>query len=94
MKAPGEVIQELQMTEKGTALTASQNRYFFKVAVTANKPEIKHAVETLFKVRVAKVNTMRYAGKPKRERTAGFGRRAAWKRAVVMLREGDRIETT
>ena len=93
MKAPGEVIRELQVTEKGTKLAAEKNAYILEVAPSANKLDIKHAAEAMFKVRVTKVNTMRYQGKRKRERTAHYGKRADWKRAIVTLREGDKIET-
>jgi len=92
MKDMGRIVKEIQLTEKGTALREIGNKYFFKVAPQANKVEIKGAVEKLFKVKVDKVNTMNYAGKRKRERTARYGRRAAWKRAVVTLAEGSTID--
>ena len=92
MKQPTDIIREMQVTEKGTALTALANQYVFEVAREANKIEIRQAVEALFNVKVKAVNTMRYAGKRKRERTANYGRRADWKRAVVTLQEGDTIE--
>lgn len=87
-----QVIQELQVTEKGTTLQASQNKYFFRVNPAANKLQIKQAVEERFGVQVASVNTLRYEGKRKRERSVKFGRRADWKRAVVTLREGSSID--
>ncbi len=87
-----QVIQELQVTEKGTMLQSTQNKYFFRVNLAANKLQIKQAVEERFGVKVAGVNTLRYAGKLKRERSAKFGRRANWKRAVVTLREGSSID--
>ncbi|MDP6522921.1 MAG: 50S ribosomal protein L23 [Kiritimatiellia bacterium] len=92
MKDPRQVIHELQVTEKGTAQQELNNKYFFKVAPGANKIEIKHAVEQMFAVSVAKVNTMKYEGKRKRERTVRYGKRADWKRAVVTLREGSKID--
>ena len=92
MKHPDVIIKEVQVTEKGTAQTEVGNKYFFKVDRTANKPEIKHAVEALFDVSVKSVNTMRYEGKRKRERTVRFGKRADWKRAIVTLEEGSRID--
>ena len=55
---------------------------------------IKAAVEDLFGVNVEKVNTMRYLGKRKRERTAKYGKRSDWKRAVVTLKEGEKIDLT
>ena len=79
------------MTEKGTRLSEEQNQYLFRVAMDANKIEIKRAVEALFNVRVMAVNTMRRKGKKKRERTANFGTTAAWKRAVVTVHADDSI---
>jgi large subunit ribosomal protein L23 len=92
MKHADAIIKEIQLTEKGTAQTEIGNKYFFSVATSANKPEIKQAVEGLFNVSVKSVNTMRYIGKRKRERTVRFGKRADWKRAIVTLEEGSRID--
>jgi large subunit ribosomal protein L23 len=92
MKNPSSVIKKLQLTEKATELSEGQNKYFFAVDQKANKLEIKQAIEDLFGVQVASVNTMRYVGKRKRERTMQYGRRADWKRAVVTLKEGSRID--
>jgi len=92
MKDPHQIIQELVVTEKGTRLTEADNQYLFKVDRRANKIDIKRAVETLFQVKVARVNTMNRPGKKKRERTMHFGRTASWKRAVVTLREGQSID--
>lgn len=91
MRDKSAVIKELQLTEKGTEASES-GKYFFRVDPKANKHEIKQAVESLFSVQVADVNTMRYAGKRKRERTVRYGKRADWKRAVVTLKEGNRID--
>jgi len=92
MKDPKAIIKELQVTEKGTALAESAGKYLFRVEPTANKIEIKRAVEALFKVSVVSVNTMNMLGKRKRERTWKYGKRSDWKRAVVTLKEGERIE--
>jgi len=92
MKNPGTIIKRIQLTEKGSALSETQRKYFFKVDPAANKLEIKRAVEQLFKVAVAKVNTMHYRGKKKRERQWRYGLRPDWKRAVVTLKEGSKIE--
>ena len=94
MKDPGQIIKEIRVTEKGTALTESARKYFFRVDPRANKQEIKKAVEQLFNVKVVKVNTMRYLGKKKRERMLQYGRRPDWKRAVVTLAEGSHIDLT
>jgi large subunit ribosomal protein L23 len=90
----GIVIKKVQLTEKGTALSDSQNKYFFEVDRSANKHEVKRAVESLFDVTVKSVNTMNYAGKLRRERTIHYGRRPDWKRAIVTLKEGDNIDFT
>lgn len=92
MKQPQDIIKSVQLTEKGTSLMEKENKYFITVAQSANKIEIKRAVEAAFKVAVAKVNTMNYSGKRKRERTAKFGQRASWKRAIVTLKEGEKID--
>jgi large subunit ribosomal protein L23 len=86
------IILGMQVTEKGTALTEKQNKYLFKVAPTANKIEIKRAVEQLYKVSVKSVNTQQYEGKLKRNRRFQQGQRSDWKRAIVTLKEGSKIE--
>ncbi len=88
------VIERVQLTEKGAALSESHNKYLFRVARGANKMEIKQAVESLYKVTVTSVNTMNYLGKRKRERRMDFGKRSDWKRAVVTLKEGDTLDFT
>ena len=92
MREPAAIIRELQITEKGTVLAETQNKYLFKVTPSANKIEIKRAVEKTFGVQVAAVNTMKYSGKRKRERSVRYGKRPDWKRAVVTLREGHKID--
>ena len=91
MKSSSELIKQILLTEKGTYLTESENKYQFRVSMNANKIEIKRAIEELFSVRVTAVNTMRCKGKKKRERTASYGTTAAWKRAVVTLHADDSI---
>jgi large subunit ribosomal protein L23 len=75
------------MTEKSTAALDKLNAYTFVVAREANKIEIKQAIEQLFSVKVQDVRTMQYRGKERRMGRS-VGRRAAWKKAVVTLREG------
>ena len=91
MKNALEAVRGLHITEKGTLLSG-QNKYLFKVDPTANKLEIKRAIEDFFKVKVLKVNTMNYDGKKRRQRTAHTGKKPDWKRAVVTLKEGDKID--
>ncbi|MBA4179737.1 MAG: 50S ribosomal protein L23 [Anaerolinea sp.] len=78
------------ITEKTTVLTGL-DKYVFEVDLRANKNQIKEAVEIAFSVRVAEVNTMKMKGKPKR-----FGRKVTsrpdWKKAIVTLVHGDKIE--
>ena len=92
MKEARFIIKRLLVTEKGTRLTEKLNQHLFVVATDANKVEIKRAVEKIFNVTVTKVNTMNRSGKKKRQRTMSYGRTAAWKRAVVTLKTGDKIE--
>ncbi len=94
MKQGQIIIDKVVVTEKGTRLGESDNQYLFNVVPDANKIQIKQAVEEMFKVKVDKVNTMNRSGKLKRDRRGKYGRRAAVKRAVVTLKEGDKIELT
>ena len=92
MNEPFDIIDSIRLTEKGTLLSEKQNKYVFRVKPHANKLQIKNAIEQLFGKKVIAVNTCNYAGKKKRERTANFGRKAHWKKAIVTLKEGDRID--
>lgn len=85
-------IKNVILTEKATLLSEKHNQYVFRVSPRANKLDIKRAIETLFKKTVLNVNTANFAGKKKRERTANFGRRAHWKKAVVTLKEGEKLD--
>lgn len=85
-------IHSVILTEKATLLSEKHNQYVFRVSPKANKLQIKRAIEQLFKKTVVDVNTANFAGKKKRERTAQLGRRAHWKKAVVTLKEGDKID--
>ena len=92
MKDLFQVIGTLQLSEKASLLTETQNQYVFRVTPKANKLEIKEAVEKLFGKKVVSVRTANYAGKKKRQRRADYGRTANWKKAVVKLAEGESIE--
>ena len=94
MKEGRTIIRKLLMTEKGTLLTERENQYLFRVDPSANKIEIKNAVEKIFNVKVTKVNTMNRRGKHKRLRSMSYGMTSAWKRAVVTLKEGEKIDLT
>jgi large subunit ribosomal protein L23 len=87
-----DIIDSIRLTEKGTLLSEKHNKYVFRVKPYASKLQIKQAIEQLFGKKVVAVNTCNYAGKKKRERTASFGRKSHWKKAIVTLKEGDRID--
>lgn len=78
------------ITEKSGQQMHANNTYTFKVSINANKIEIKKAIERIFAVKVLAVNTIRMMGKPKRLGRYD-GKRPDWKKAIVTLREGDKI---
>ena len=79
-----DIIRRPVITEQSMESVADK-KYVFMVAVNATKPEIKEAVEKVFGVKVAKVNTIRSQGKAKRTGAYPQGRRAAYKKAIVTL---------
>ena len=79
-----DIIRKPIITEQSMADVADK-KYVFEVAMAANKTEIKAAVETIFGVKVNKVNTIRMQGKVKRTGAYPAGRRASYKKAVVTL---------
>jgi large subunit ribosomal protein L23 len=85
-----QVIRQPIISEKSYALIA-ENKYTFRVHPQAHKTQIRKAVEEIFKVRVVDVRTMRLKPKPKR-RGWTTGRTRSWKKAVIELAPGDRIE--
>ncbi len=87
-----EVIRRPLITEKAT-LVSEHNQVAFEVAMDASKPEIRAAVEGLFKVKVTGVNTLIQKGKTKRFRGRP-GKRDDLKKAIVTLAEGDSIDVT
>ena len=87
-----QVLRRPVITEKAT-LVGEYNQVTFEVALDATKPEIKSAVEKLFKVKVTAVNTLRQNGKTKRFRGRP-GKRNDSKKAIVRLAEGDSIDVT
>jgi large subunit ribosomal protein L23 len=89
-KDPRDVLLAPVISEKSYGLLDA-NKYTFLVAKTANKTEIKIAVERVFGVKVTDVNTVNREGKRKRTRF-GYGRRASTKRAIVSVAAGDRID--
>lgn len=87
-----DVVKNLIRTEKGTTLEP-ERKYLFRVAHNANKVAIKRAVEEIYNVKVQSVNTSVVPGKIKRVRQQE-GSTTAWKKAVVTLRQGQKIEVT
>jgi len=91
MKSAQEIIIRPLITERAAILTEEENKVVFEVAREANKNEIRAAIEELFEVTVVAVRTMNVKGKLKR--MGRFeGRRAAWKKAIVTLAEGDTLD--
>jgi large subunit ribosomal protein L23 len=88
---PHQVIIKPVISEKSYNLIETENQYTFHVDKRANKNQIKRAIEEAFDVRVYKVNTSNVKSKPKRQGLLR-GRTATWKKAVVRLAEGERIE--
>lgn len=87
-----DIIKKVSVTEKGT-LIGDKNQYMLEVAPGATKPEIRQAVEAQFGVHVLAVNTLNYAGKTKFTRSRHLTTTSAWKRAIVTVKAGERIET-
>ena len=88
------ILKRPIVTEKMTALQ-EKGTYAFEVEPSANKISIARAVEKKFNVTVLKVRTVRYKGKAKSQMTRKgrfAGRTSAWKKAIVRLKEGDKIE--
>ena len=90
MKNSHTILKTLLRTERGV-VQAKYNKYFFSVERGANKIEIRKAVEDIYKVKVQGVNTVRMPGKLKRVRSVQ-GHTAAWKKAVVTLKTGHKID--
>jgi large subunit ribosomal protein L23 len=85
------IIRKVSVTEKG-AIIGANNQYMLEVAPSATKPEIRAAVEAQFGVHVLSVNTANYRSRTVSTRTRRTTSTQAWKRAIVTLRDGERIE--
>ncbi len=92
MNTSYDVVKALVRTEKGTTLEPNR-QYLFEAAMKATKIQIKKAVEEIYKVKVQDVNTVIVPGKKKRVRQQ-LGYTSDWKKAIVTLKEGSKIETT
>jgi large subunit ribosomal protein L23 len=84
------IKRPVALTEKASRLKLTNNQVVFEVERSANKIQIRSAVEALFGVKVTSVNTLLQRGKVKRMGRS-FGKRHNWKKAIVTLREGDDI---
>jgi large subunit ribosomal protein L23 len=89
-----EIIKTVRLTEKGTRQSEKYNQYTIVADRRANKTQIRQAVQELFKVKVTRVNTLNVHGKDRRKRTAQAGSAPDWKKAIVTLKEGDKIILT
>ena len=91
MKEPQKIIRRPWITEKSIQQKDASGQYDFEVHRDANKIEIQAAVERLFKVKVLQVRTSNVLGKIKRLGKR-YGKRPDWKKAIITLKEGDRID--
>lgn len=86
------IIKHLRLTEKANKLSAEFGQYTFEVFPDANKHQIAAAVEQTFKVTVTRVNVQNYRGKNKKSRQGRPSTTSDYKKAVVTLKAGDKIE--
>jgi large subunit ribosomal protein L23 len=88
------ILLEYRVTEKAANLSANFNQYTFEVAPTANRIEVARAVAKVFNVEVTKVNILNKKPKTKTDRSRGGrpGKKGGHKKAIVTLKEGDKIE--
>jgi len=91
MKNSYDVLIGPMLTEKGTLMKETDNKVLFRVARGANKIEIKKAVEEIFKVKVDCVRTINCKGK-KKKMGKFEGKRPDWKKAIVALKEGEKLD--
>ena len=91
MRDPRQIVLRPLVTEKATTLKDARNQVSFEVALGANKIEVRQAVEAIFKVKVTGVRTQVVFGKLKRMGRY-MGRRPSWKKAVVTLGAGSKID--
>lgn len=92
--SPFEIIKSARLTEKGSIQAERYNQYTVVADVRASKPAIKRAVEELFKVNVTGISTQQVRGKRRRQRTHQAGTAPKWKKAILTLKQGDKIVLT
>ncbi len=86
------VLKHLRLTEKSNKLSAEYSQYTFEVATNATKHTVREAVEQTFKVTVTRVNIQNMPGKNKRSRQGRPSKTSDYKKAIVTLKQGDKIE--
>jgi large subunit ribosomal protein L23 len=89
---PDQVLRTVRLTEKSNKQSAELGQYTFEVDSRATKPMIAAAVATTFKVTVRRVNTQNYQGKNKKSRQGRPSMTSDYKKAIVTLKAGDKIE--
>ena len=87
-----QVILGPHVSEKSAMMTEENNQYVFKVAIDASKPDIKEAVEAVFKVVVSDLKVLNVKGKTKRSARGRIRRKSDWKKAYVRLEAGHEID--
>ena len=89
-----DIIKTVRISEKAALQSERFNQYTVVADPHANKIQIRKAIEELFKVKVLAVNTSNVIGKARRKRTKHEGREANWKKAIVTIKKGERINLT
>jgi large subunit ribosomal protein L23 len=92
MISPDKILKNLRLTEKSNQLSSNYGQYTFEVFSSATKHTVREAVEQVFKVTVKRVNIVNRKGKPKRSRRGLPTTGSDSKRAIVTLKQGDKIE--
>lgn len=85
------IVKRPILSEKSAIQGETTNKVYFEVAMESTKPQIRDAIERFFKVKVLGVNTVVMSGKPYATRS-NYRKRPQWKKAIVTLKEGDKIE--
>lgn len=92
MISPEKILKALRLTEKSNRASSELNQYTFQVWPDSNKHQIREAVEQQFKVTVMRVNVVNMKGKPTKSRQGVPGFKSDFKKAIVTLKQGDKIE--
>ncbi len=92
MKDLHKVIKTIRLSEKATMLGEKNNEYVFSVDVEATKIDVKQAIEKLFGKKVTGVRTINCDGKARRQKRADAGRTNHWKKAIVRLKAGEKLD--